>query len=89
MGLVLRELEEAGLSTVGISLMPGITSRVVPPRTVSVHFPLGRVTGPPFEAGLQSKVVIAALESAASMTQPGTVEKLPFQYPTGGGEGRE
>ena len=89
MGLVLRELEAAGLCTLGISLMPGLTTRINPPRTVSVHFPLGRVTGPPFDVALQGRVVAAALEAAARLTHPGTIEKLPFEYPLEGGDKRE
>lgn len=77
------------MSTVGISLMPGLTSRIVPSRTVSLPFPLGRVTGPPFGIGLQSKVVAAALEAVAQITQPGTIETLPFEYPTEGGDEHE
>ncbi len=77
------------MSTVGISLMPGLTSRINPPRTVALHFPLGRVAGPPFDVGLQGRVVAAALEAVVQMTQPWTIEKLSFEYSTGGGDERE
>ena len=71
-----------GLSTVWISVVPGLTSRINPPRTVLTRFPLGRVTGPPFDRDLQATVVSAAFDALRDMSQPGTIQELSYQYPT-------
>ncbi|MBI2954137.1 MAG: hypothetical protein HYY30_07475 [Chloroflexi bacterium] len=71
------------MSTIGISLMQGITAKINPPRTVAVRFPLGRVTGPPFDHRFQSKVLSDAFEALLEMKQPGTILKLDHKYPEG------
>ncbi|MDX1622761.1 MAG: hypothetical protein R3199_02120 [Gemmatimonadota bacterium] len=47
MGLVQREIEEAGLPTVSISLEKEITRRLAPPRALFVRWPFGHPLGEP------------------------------------------
>ena len=54
-------LENAGLSTVSISLVREHTERIVPPRALWVPFEFGRPLGVPGDAGFQRRVLIAAL----------------------------
>lgn len=80
MGLIQREFEEIGLSTISISLMQGITAKVSPPRTVYVHFPLGRVTGKAFDTETQEQVLKATLNALVDIQVPGEIRKLPFTW---------
>jgi len=56
-----RVFEEAGLSTVGISLVREHTARAKPPRALFVPFPFGFALGKPGDAALQHRVLGAAL----------------------------
>lgn len=54
-------LENAGLSTVSISLVREHTERIVPPRALWVPFEFGRPLGVPGDADFQRRVLVAAL----------------------------
>jgi len=53
--------EQAGLATVGLSIMRGQAERARPPRMLHVEFPLGRPLGRPGDAAFQHRVLAAAL----------------------------
>jgi hypothetical protein len=59
-GLIQREVEYAGISTVSISLLKEITEKIKPPRALFVPFPLGYPLGEPNNAELQTRVMRAA-----------------------------
>jgi len=46
-GLVQREIEKAGIPTIGISIVREYTEKVQPPRTVHVKWPFGHPLGEP------------------------------------------
>ena len=54
-------LENAGLSTVSISLVREHTERIVPPRALWVSFEFGRPLGVPGDVDFQRRVLVAAL----------------------------
>ena len=54
-------VEKAGIATVSISLLLDITRRVEPPRVLAVDRPLGYPFGEPNNAGLQKRIMVAAL----------------------------
>jgi hypothetical protein len=54
-------LEAAGVATTGISLVREHTEVIQPPRALWVTFELGRPFGAPHDAGLQRRVLSAAL----------------------------
>jgi hypothetical protein len=56
-----RVLEEAGLVTVGLSMVREHTVRVKPPRALYVPFPFGLALGKPDDPALQHRVLAAAL----------------------------
>lgn len=58
-----------------------IIEAVNPPRIAFLDFPLGHTTGPALEPGLQREILLEALEGFSSMTEPGSVKKLPFVWP--------
>lgn len=62
MGVVQRQIEAQGVSTVSISLYRGFTEKVRPPRALWVPFPFGRPLGAPNNRDIQRKVIFAALE---------------------------
>ena len=60
-GLAQSIVEKTGIATVSISLLLDITRRVEPPRVLAVDRPLGYPFGEPNNAGLQKRIMVAAL----------------------------
>ena len=61
MGVIAREIEEAGVATTSISLVREHTVQVKPPRALFVLFPFGYPLGQPDDPELQTRVIRAAL----------------------------
>ena len=80
MGLIAREIEAAGVPTLGMTSAWDITQAVAPPRTAYVHHPLGHQTGAPGDAAGQRVLVRAALEAGIAMQRPGKIVELPFRW---------
>jgi hypothetical protein len=59
-GLIQRQIEYAGITTVSISLLREITEKIRPPRALFVPFPLGYPLGEPNNTDLQTRVIRAA-----------------------------
>ena len=59
-GLIQRQVEYAGITTVSISLLREITEKTRPPRALFVPFPLGYPLGEPSNAELQTRIIKAA-----------------------------
>lgn len=81
-GLIARHAEAAGLSTLCMSSALDITRAVHPPRAAFLDYPLGHTTGKPHQPELQREILLQALESFSSLTTPGSVTMLPFQWST-------
>jgi hypothetical protein len=60
-GVLARELEAAGLATVGISLVRGQAEKTKAPRFLHCEFPLGRPLGKPADPEFQLGVIRRAL----------------------------
>lgn len=83
-------LENAGLSTVSISLVREHTERIVPPRALWVPFEFGRPLGVPGDAHFQRRVLVAALsllESGSGPVLADYPEDVPDPEPSGDGAG--
>jgi D-proline reductase (dithiol) PrdB len=80
-GLVQREIEVAGLSTITLSGIPDLTATVSVPRLAAIEHPLGYLLGQPGDQEGQTAVLRATLQALAEMTQPGSVTHLPFEWP--------
>ncbi|MBI4301105.1 MAG: hypothetical protein HY664_00680 [Chloroflexi bacterium] len=52
----------------------------IAPRVVYVRFPFGHPLGEPNRADRQGRVVLDALEGLNSITEPGTIIDLPYQW---------
>ncbi len=81
MGLVARVLEQAGISTVILSMMPAYQPTVGAPRVAAIAHPFGRPYGNVGDADTQRAVLRAALSVLAAARVPGQVVHLPFLWP--------
>lgn len=79
MGLVARELEADGFSTIVLSPIPEWTAVAGAPRIAAIEHPLGQTVGAPGDAAGQTAVLRATLQVLAEMEQPGTIH-LPFRW---------
>jgi hypothetical protein len=79
-GLVQREIERAGVPTIGVSIVRRYTEAVRPPRTVSLRWPYGHPFGEPGNAAQQRAVLRAALRALVEITEPGTIVDLPYRW---------
>jgi hypothetical protein len=59
-GLIQRQVEYAGITTVSISVLREITEKTRPPRALFVPFPLGYPLGERDNAELQTRIIKAA-----------------------------
>ena len=81
MGLVQREMERAGFTTITLSPVAELTAAVGVPRVAAIEFPPGRPFGQPGDAEGQRAVLSAALKGVETAEHPGTVVDLPFEWP--------
>jgi D-proline reductase (dithiol) PrdB len=79
-GLVQREIEAAGFSTISLSMMPELTGSVGVPRIAAIEHPFGLTLGLPQDAARQLAVLRATLQALEEISQPGTVVHLPFEW---------
>jgi hypothetical protein len=79
-GLIARQAEAVGISTLCMTSALDITKAVNPPRAAFLDYPLGHTTGKPHEPALQREIMRQALEGFGSLTTPGSVKILPFQW---------
>ena len=70
MSLVASVLEQHGIATVMLSVMPEISARLTAPRTLVVPFGLGTPLGRPHDPATHLSVVDAALALTGEMEVP-------------------
>lgn len=61
MGLIQSVIEKSGMPTVSVSVCKELTAKVRPPRALYVDRPFGYPLGAPGDAGLQTRIMLAAL----------------------------
>jgi D-proline reductase (dithiol) PrdB len=64
-GLLAGLLEQEGIATVCLSLLPEVTDKVQPPRVLPVDYPLGYPLGAPHQPDLQRDILRRALSCMA------------------------
>jgi len=79
-GLIQREIERVGISTIGISIVRGISEKIKPPRTVFLNWPFGHPLGEPFNVTQQKTILDEALKALYSVKVPGGIVDLPFRW---------
>jgi hypothetical protein len=86
-GLVQREIEASGISTITLSPIADFTASVNPPRVAAIEYPLGQNFGRPGDSQGQMAVLRTTLKALEEMDQPGSVRHLPFEWPEKGSKG--
>lgn len=81
MGLVARFLEEAGFSTVTLTMTPEFHREVGIPRVAAIAYPYGRPVGQVGDREGQRAVLLETLAFLERAKTPGEVHHLPFQWP--------
>jgi D-proline reductase (dithiol) PrdB len=76
-----RTFEEAGLSTVLVTVMPYWSERLGVPRTVGVEFPYGHPLGRPGDRDTQMGIVREALRLLEEAAGPGEIRELGYVWP--------
>jgi len=79
-GLLQREIEAGGVSTIILSNIPALTSSVNVPRLAAIEYPFGRTFGMPGDADGQRCVLRAALQALVAIQSPGGIRHLPFKW---------
>lgn len=79
MGLIARQLEEAGIPTVSLTSARDITAAANPPRAVFLDYPLGHTSGRVGEPDLNRAIVSAAV-AALELSEPGVIVDLPHRW---------
>ena len=81
MGLVHRVVEEAtGIAGVSLTALRGVAAAVKPSRSVSLPHPAGATFGRPGQRELQKRILMEALEFAASGAPGGAVLDSAIRY---------
>ncbi len=78
--LIQREIEAAGVPTVGISVCPDITYQLQVPRAVAIRFPMGNPFGASMDASMQSRVLRDSLSLLHTVKTPGEIVYLPYDW---------
>jgi D-proline reductase (dithiol) PrdB len=78
--LVQREVERAGIPTIGISIVRKYSEKVKPPRTIFLKWPFGHPLGEPFHVAQHRAVLQKAFEALYSIAEPGTIVDIPFRW---------
>ena len=80
MGLIQRMAEEAGFPTISVGNMADRMALIKPPRALLVKFARGSMFGEPGNVKRQRRILLDALEALKTMTKPGTIQELPYQW---------
>jgi D-proline reductase (dithiol) PrdB len=78
--LIQREIEAAGIPTVGITVCPDITYRLQVPRAAALRFPMGSPFGASMDNAMQLRVLKDALSMIESVQTPGELVTLPYDW---------
>ena len=79
-GLIAREIEEAGMSTIVLGSLKNVLKNVKPPRTVLVRFPFGQVFGASFDSASQKEILTECLIHLKSIKEPGEIAEFGFRW---------
>ncbi|PCI30418.1 MAG: hypothetical protein COB67_01865 [SAR324 cluster bacterium] len=78
--MIQRELEEVGISTVGISIAKDISLKVKPPRTYFLKYPFGHPFGEPGKSKQHLTIFKDCLGLLTEITQPGTLIESTYRW---------
>ena len=72
--------EEAGIPTISMGNAPDRMAHIKPPRALLVKLTRGSMFGEPGNVKRQKRIILDALDALKTMTEPGTIQKLPYQW---------
>lgn len=72
--------ESNGIPTISMGNMPDRMAYIKPPRALLVKFARGSMLGEPGNVQRQRRIVLDALAALQNMTEPGTVQELPYRW---------
>jgi D-proline reductase (dithiol) PrdB len=72
-GLIQRCMEEAGISTISLSIFRSVTEMVKPPRVLVRESQRGMTLGPPNNRKLQREIVEGMIRGLREAKRPGEV----------------
>ena len=72
--------EENGIPTISTGNVPDRMAHIKPPRALLVKFARGSIFGEPGNVKRQRRIIIDALEALKTMTEPGSIRELPYQW---------
>lgn len=78
--LIQREIEAAGIPTVGVTVCPDITYHLQAPRAVALRFPMGSPFGASMDNAMQLRVLRDALSMIETAKTPGEILNLPYDW---------
>ena len=81
MSVLARFIEEAGIPTVVVTMMPAVAERWRAPRVVGVEFPFGHAFGMPGDVAMQRSVADHALRALEEATGPEFRLDVPIEWP--------
>ena len=80
MGLLAREIEACGVTTVALALVRELAVAVKAPRMLYLHWPFGHALGEPGNRLQQLTILRDAFSMARDAPRPGLVVDLPYQW---------
>ena len=81
MPVLARTLEDAGLATILVTMMPFWAEKIGVPRTLAVEFPFGHTLGQPHNIAQQRRVIKQALKVLEEAEIPGTIVHSSETWP--------
>jgi D-proline reductase (dithiol) PrdB len=79
-GLLAREIEARGVTTVGLALVKEVAVAANAPRFLYLRWPFGHALGEPGNVAQQRTVLHDMLSMAVSAPGPGIVVDLPYRW---------
>jgi hypothetical protein len=79
-GLLAREIEACGVTTVALALVRELAVMVKAPRMLYLHWPFGHALGEPNERDQQYTVLHDTFSMARCAPRPGLIVDLPYQW---------
>ena len=80
MGLLAREIESAGVTTVGLALVREVAQAAQAPRMLYLHWPFGHALGEPGERDQQLTILRDMLSMARRAPWSGLIVDWPYRW---------
>jgi D-proline reductase (dithiol) PrdB len=79
-GLLAREIEACGVTTVALANVRELAEEIRAPRMLSLHWPFGHALGEPEARDQQRAILHDMFSMAAAAPRPGLIVQLPYLW---------